>query len=65
MASTRSKLDEIVDANPAHSAIVADLRALVRNFELKRYMATVEALRDRVAPFGRPESKSVAARSGI
>ena len=45
-----AKLDEIVDANPAHSAIVADLRALVRNFELKRYMATVEALRDRVAP---------------
>ena len=45
-----AKLDEIVDANPAHSAIVADLRALVRNFELKRYMATVEALRDRVTP---------------
>jgi signal transduction histidine kinase/ActR/RegA family two-component response regulator len=45
-----AKLDEIVDANPAHGAIVADLRALVRNFELKRYMATVEALRDRVAP---------------
>ena len=45
-----AKLDEIVDANPAHSAVVADLRALVRNFELKRYMATVEALRDRVAP---------------
>ncbi|NJM91457.1 MAG: response regulator [Rhodospirillaceae bacterium] len=45
-----AKLDEIVDANPAHGAVVADLRALVRNFELKRYMATVEALRDRVAP---------------
>jgi hypothetical protein len=45
-----AKLDEIVDANPAHGEIVASLRALVRNFELKRYMATVEALRDRVAP---------------
>jgi signal transduction histidine kinase/CheY-like chemotaxis protein/purine-cytosine permease-like protein len=45
-----AKLDEIMDANPAHGAIVADLRSLVRNFELKRYMATVEALRDRVAP---------------
>ena len=45
-----AKLDEIVEANPAHGAIIADLRALVRNFELKRYMATVETLRDRDAP---------------
>jgi len=45
-----AKLDEILDASPAHGAIVAELRALVRNFELKRYMATVEALRDHVAP---------------
>jgi CheY-like chemotaxis protein len=45
-----AKLDEILDASPAHGAIVAELRALVRNFELKRYMATVEALRDHGAP---------------
>ncbi|HET6160049.1 MAG TPA: ATP-binding protein [Dongiaceae bacterium] len=45
-----AKLDEIADADPAHHPVVADLRALVRNFELKRYMATLEALRDRAVP---------------
>jgi signal transduction histidine kinase/CheY-like chemotaxis protein/purine-cytosine permease-like protein len=42
-----AKLDEIADADPAHHSVVADLRALVRNFELKRYMATLEVLRER------------------
>lgn len=41
-----AKLDEIADNEPAHRPIVADLRVLVRNFELRRYMATLEALRD-------------------
>jgi CheY-like chemotaxis protein len=41
------KLDEIADADPAHRSVVAELRALVRNFELKRYMATLEVLRER------------------
>jgi signal transduction histidine kinase/CheY-like chemotaxis protein/purine-cytosine permease-like protein len=41
-----AKLDEIAESEPAHRVIVADLRMLVRSFELKRYMATLEALRD-------------------
>jgi signal transduction histidine kinase/DNA-binding NarL/FixJ family response regulator/purine-cytosine permease-like protein len=37
------KLDELT-ASTEHEPVIADLRALVRNFELKRYMARVEAL---------------------
>jgi signal transduction histidine kinase/DNA-binding NarL/FixJ family response regulator len=40
-----AKLDELEAADPAHLTFVSDMRALVRNFELKRYMATLEAMR--------------------
>jgi signal transduction histidine kinase/CheY-like chemotaxis protein len=42
-----AKLDELEAADPAHLTFVSDMRALVRNFELKRYMATLEAMRGR------------------
>jgi signal transduction histidine kinase/CheY-like chemotaxis protein len=45
-----AKLDEVAAADPDHGPTVADLRALVRNFELKRYMAQVEALLGHPAP---------------
>jgi signal transduction histidine kinase/CheY-like chemotaxis protein/purine-cytosine permease-like protein len=38
------KLDEMVAAGSEHEPVVADLRALVRNFQLKQYMAQVEAM---------------------
>jgi hypothetical protein len=41
-----AKLDEIAAAEPLHRDTIDDLRSLVRNFELKRYMATLESLRD-------------------
>ncbi|HVY99923.1 MAG TPA: ATP-binding protein [Dongiaceae bacterium] len=38
------KLDELVATGTEHESVLADLRALVRSFELKQYMARVEAL---------------------
>ena len=42
-----AKLDEVAGASPEHSAIITELRGLVRNFELKQYMARLESLLER------------------
>jgi CheY-like chemotaxis protein len=42
-----AKLDEIAGASAEHASAIAELRALVRNFELKQYMARLEALLER------------------
>jgi CheY-like chemotaxis protein len=44
-----AKLDEITGTSPEHSSIIAELRGLVRNFELKQYMARLENLLERAA----------------
>jgi len=44
-----AKLDEVAGASPEHAAIIGELRGLVRNFELKQYMARLEALLERAA----------------
>jgi signal transduction histidine kinase/CheY-like chemotaxis protein len=40
----RAKLDEIEKLNPGQQVFVTEMRSLVRNFELKQYMAALEAL---------------------
>ena len=45
-----AKLDEVAGTIPEHSTIIAELRGLVRNFELKQYMARLEDLLERAAP---------------
>jgi len=44
-----AKLDEVAGTDPEHSAIIAELRGLVSNFELKQYMARLEELLERSA----------------
>ncbi|WP_119299986.1 hybrid sensor histidine kinase/response regulator [Dongia deserti] len=41
-----AKLAEMEASDPDHGAFVADMRALVRDFELKRYMAVLDGLRE-------------------
>jgi signal transduction histidine kinase/purine-cytosine permease-like protein/ActR/RegA family two-component response regulator len=41
-----AKLDEIASAEPSHRDTIDGLRTMVRSFELKRYMAALESLRD-------------------
>jgi signal transduction histidine kinase/CheY-like chemotaxis protein/purine-cytosine permease-like protein len=45
-----AKLDEVAGASPEHATIIAELRGLVRNFELKQYMARLESLLERATP---------------
>jgi CheY-like chemotaxis protein len=40
----QAKLDEIEKENPAHRLLVTQIRSLVTNFELDRFMHTIEAL---------------------
>jgi CheY-like chemotaxis protein len=42
-----AKLDEVAGASPEYAAAISDLRGLVRNFELKQYMARLEVLLER------------------
>jgi CheY-like chemotaxis protein len=44
-----AKLDEVAGFGPEHAPIIGELRALVRNFELKQYMARLEALLEHAA----------------
>ncbi|HWA47318.1 MAG TPA: ATP-binding protein [Dongiaceae bacterium] len=44
-----AKLDEIAAAEPDHRDTIDDLRMMVRSFELKRYMATLESLRGQLS----------------
>jgi hypothetical protein len=41
-----AKLAEMAAEHPANEALAAHLRALVSNFELKRYMTVLEAMRN-------------------
>jgi signal transduction histidine kinase/CheY-like chemotaxis protein len=42
-----AKLTELTEIDPTHIPFVIDMRALVKNFEMKQYMSVLEALRDR------------------
>jgi hypothetical protein len=44
-----AKLDEVAGTSPEHASIIGELRGLVRNFELKQYMARLESLLERAA----------------
>jgi len=45
-----AKLDEVAGFDPENAPIIGELRALVRNFELKQYMARLESLLERATP---------------